>query len=143
MTNAACIEHEGARSSNGYGAVWHGGKAVGAHRLAYCRAHGMDLSDIAGQVVRHKCDNPPCVNPDHLELGTHKDNAYDRVVRSRQHDQSGERGPGAVLTAQQVEQIRERYVPRCRSNGAAALSREFGVSRSNVSAIVNFKSWSK
>ena len=76
LPGGECIEWTGARSAAGYGRL--GTKY--AHRVAYEKAHG----PIArGMVVRHRCDNPPCVNPAHLELGTQADNMRDMAVRGR------------------------------------------------------------
>lgn len=86
-------------SDNGYGVAWFAGKYIGAHRLAYCQHHGLIPADIAGQVVRHRCDNRACVNPHHLELGTHADNMQDMVDRGRQ-------GRPPVLTLDQAWAIR-------------------------------------
>ena len=57
-----------------------------------------------GLVVRHKCDNPLCINPEHLELGTHQDNANDRVKRDRQA--KGSRNGNAILNEEQVKEIK-------------------------------------
>ena len=55
----------------GYGKIRSvNGEHHGAHRVAYCDEHGLDIGDIRGLVVRHSCDNPPCCNPSHLRLGT-------------------------------------------------------------------------
>ena len=51
--------------------------------MVYAEANGLALEDIKGKVVRHKCDEPKCVNPEHLELGTPKDNMDDRTKRDR------------------------------------------------------------
>ena len=83
-SGSGCIEFDGARlSSGGYGAIRHEGKVVRAHRLAYCHANGVTLESIAGFEVRHSCDNPPCINPAHLLLGTHTDNMRDMFERDR------------------------------------------------------------
>ena len=76
-----CIEWTGSVDRDGYGKLekWHNGKRVQfAHRWAYIQAHG-DIPE--GMCVRHKCDNRPCINPDHLEVGTHADNMQDRLAR--------------------------------------------------------------
>lgn len=78
-----CINHTFKCRGIGYGYLQHEGKQVLAHRLAYCQANDLPLEDIAGQVVRHKCDNPKCVNPDHLEIGSQADNMTDKVQRGR------------------------------------------------------------
>ena len=66
----------------GYGAfsIWPISSAIPAHRYAYERAHG---AIPAGLVVRHSCDNPPCVNPAHLLVGTIADNWMDAILRGR------------------------------------------------------------
>jgi len=63
-----------------YGSVYVAGKSQRAHRLSYEIAYGR-IPD--GLLVRHKCDTPACVRPDHLELGTHADNSRDRTIRGR------------------------------------------------------------
>lgn len=75
-----CLVWTGFRNADGYGKVTVRGRQWSAHRLAYTDAWG----DIPpGKVVRHKCDNPSCVNPSHLELGTGADNCRDRDLRGR------------------------------------------------------------
>ena len=76
-----CVEHN--QSSPRYGYTTRDGKTVGFHRLAYVEKHGMSLEDIKGLVVRHKCDNPRCINPEHLEVGTQADNNADMKLRGR------------------------------------------------------------
>lgn len=65
----------------GYGNILHRGKVMLTHRVAYELAHGVELE---GMVVCHKCDNPPCINPEHLFLGTHADNVHDKMEKGRQ-----------------------------------------------------------
>lgn len=82
-TPTGCWEWNGAKNSSGYGVVTLRRAKIynqRVHRLVY-QIHNGDLhSDL---VVRHKCDNPPCVNPEHLEIGTHSDNMNDMSVRNR------------------------------------------------------------
>lgn len=75
-----CWKWIGAKLRHGYGSFYFKGRAHLAHRLAYILSNG----EIEGGLhVRHKCDNPNCCNPNHLELGTHADNMHDRVKRGR------------------------------------------------------------
>lgn len=82
---ADCWLWRGAITSAGYGSVGivcreHHEVTRPAHRVAYVLAHG----DIpSGLVVMHSCDNPPCVNPAHLSLGTHADNRRDSIAKGR------------------------------------------------------------
>ena len=83
VTESGCWEWSGGRREGGYGAFTAerlGYKRAGAHRAMYESEHGAVPPE---QVVRHSCDNPPCVNPDHLLLGTHADNMGDMAERRR------------------------------------------------------------
>ena len=81
VTERGCWEWNGARNSNGYGNLGLGGGRTGAaHRVSYEVHHG-PIPD--GMFVRHKCDNPPCINPDHLLIGTPRQNSGDMVKRRR------------------------------------------------------------
>jgi hypothetical protein len=130
-----CVEWHGYRDRKGYGRK--GGILM--HRVAYCKYHGIELSEIDGQVIRHKCDNPGCVNPEHLEPGTVADNNHDTVNRGRQA--KGEKNGAAKLTAAQVTEIRERYIPGSRTVGSRALAREYGVSDRQIGRIVDGSKW--
>lgn len=80
--NTGCWLWEGAANAKGYGQVWQDGdKIIFAHRLSYIVSKGPIAPKM---VVCHRCDFPPCVNPDHLFLGTVSDNAKD-MVRKRRH----------------------------------------------------------
>ena len=74
-----CIEYPGARMK-GYGWRWFRGKATFAHRAAWIAAFGPIPE---GMCVLHRCDNPPCINLDHLFLGTKRDNYDDMVAKGR------------------------------------------------------------
>ena len=97
-----CWSWIGSTDPKGYGSVMVQGKAYKAHRAAYL----VHVGEIGiGQVVRHACDNPGCVNPGHLLLGTTYDNNRDRVDRGR--SAVGESHPRAVLSDNMVRAIRE------------------------------------
>ena len=133
-----CILWAGARKPNGYGQRrLPGGRFTSAHRQAWVEAHG---PIPAGMVVMHRCDNPPCVNVDHLMLGTQADNLADmrRKGRAGRGAARGEAAPSAKLTWVQVESIRQRVANGERPIDLAA---EFGLSRSSVHSIVHYKTW--
>jgi predicted XRE-type DNA-binding protein len=124
-----------------YGVLGWKGKTVRAHRLAYYLANNVPMGSIKGLFVRHKCDNPKCVNPSHLELGDAQSNVDDRESRSRSAKLSGEQQSNAKLTAAQAEEIRRMYIPKHPDYNQKALAAKFGVSRPRISMIVHGHSY--
>ena len=124
---------------DGYGQVVVDGKRLLAHRLAYCEFNNLNYSDIKGKIVRHKCDNPTCVNPLHLELGSHADNMADRAVRNRAA--KGEAHGRAKLSEVDIKTIRDRYIRGSKVHGSTAIAKDFGVAFQTVSKIVNRHKW--
>lgn len=139
--STACIEFAGKhRDKDGYGRVFYQGKkGVPAHRVAYCENRDIPLSSIAGQIVRHECDNPACINPDHLLLGSQADNVRDRCERGR--SACGERNSQSKLDAETVQYIRTNYKPRDPVYGAAVMARRYGVVKSLVAMVVRREIW--
>jgi hypothetical protein len=78
-----CIEATGFKSPKGYCRAQLNGKRHLAHRVSYVLSRGISIEDINGYLVCHKCDNPSCINPDHLFLGTNKDNLDDMREKGR------------------------------------------------------------
>lgn len=76
----ACCKWQKGRARGGYGRTNHKGDPWPAHRLMWTLLHGPIPS---GKLVCHACDNPPCINPRHLGLGTHKTNYEDMMLRGR------------------------------------------------------------
>lgn len=86
-----------------------------------------------GKIVRHKCDNPSCVNPDHLEVGTLSDNAQDAIARGRRR--LGEKSYMAKLTeAQAIEALKSKESP-------TVLAKRFGVTRQCIGMLRHKHSW--
>lgn len=116
-----CVEHGQRGSKFGYGSttVTEDGvrRRTSLHRAVYCKHKGCKLAEIDGLVVMHICDNPKCINPNHLKLGTGIDNILDRQVKERNYTK---------LTREQVIFIRENYKPYDKEFGSAALARSFG-----------------
>lgn len=136
-----CWDWTAARDPLGYGFFrMEPGKPMWrAHRAAWALVNG-PIPD--GMIVCHRCDNPPCVRPEHLFLGTDQDNTDDRVAKgrsSRMVSHYGETSPLAVLTAAQVDEIRTRYA----AGGVfqRELAAEYGVSQTQIGRIVRLVRW--
>lgn len=128
-----CWEWCGQIASTGYGRIRFGQLHTFAHRVSYSFFFG---KIPRGLCVLHKCDNPRCVRPDHLFLGTKKDNTDDAVRKGRMPH--GESHKLHKLSAAQVTEIRQRH-----SSGESrrALRTDFRISKSQVQRIVTAASW--
>lgn len=133
-----CWTWTGALAGSGYGSFHVGGRSVSAHRIAYGLTK--DRWPTATELVRHKCDNPACVSPHHLETGSHVDNARDMVERGRNRsgETVGEKNGNAKLSAADVETIR-RLIEAGKNN--TVIARQFGVTHSMISRIRRGQSW--
>ncbi len=134
-----CWEWGAGKSGTGYGSFnWGTSKEgkIGAHRASWL----ISIGEIPmGMEVLHRCDNPGCVRPSHLFLGSTKDNSVDKVNKKRHA--FGARNSCAKLTEEQIIEIRSRYY-----TGEILhreLAEEFGVSRVQITNIINFKRWKK
>ena len=126
-----------AASKRGYGKfTMKSGSWELAHRVAYKLYSGV-IPD--GMSVLHKCDNPHCVNPKHLYLGTYKDNALDRETRYRGNHVDGMRHGRNKLTSSQVLEIRDLYDTGKYS--CFRLASIYDVDSKTVYDIVNRKIW--
>ncbi|KKL91034.1 hypothetical protein LCGC14_1898770, partial [marine sediment metagenome] len=103
-----CWEWTASTQSRGYGCFGINGRIELAHRISYQHFYG-SIPD--GMQVLHRCDNPPCVNPLHLFLGTFQDNMDDRKVKGHNGLFSGERNGRAKLTTEEALAIRDSVAP--------------------------------
>jgi hypothetical protein len=104
-----CWLWTGAKTKHGYGLVSYGARSRRASRISWYLQHG--VLPGAGQCVCHSCDNPSCVNPAHLWLGSQADNMRDMTCKGRHRNtpHSGSENGNSRLTAAWVEQIRFLY----------------------------------
>jgi len=141
----ACWPWKAYRDHRGYGKFgiprWMAGDGphiLLAHRVAYALAYGEPPSD---KMVCHRCDNPPCVRPDHLFLGVSADNVRDMWTKGRAFmpKQVGERHHSAKLTEAQVLDLRRRY----RAGGITIqqLATEHGVSMATIGHTLTGRVW--
>lgn len=136
--DSACWEWRAGGDQDGYGIFYPSrDKGIRSHRFSWMLRHG----DIpAGLKVLHACDNPSCVNPSHLSLGTDLDNVrdMDRKGRRRNNPARGEANGKARLTIHQVMQIRARAVT---GDSMTAIAREYGVTKSAIRSVVRCRTW--
>ena len=127
-----CWEWLGSTKNKGYGVVRLSkcGKDEYAHRVMWELIHGTIPNHLH---IRHKCDNPNCVCPEHLELGTHADNMRDKVIRNKSC--RGETRPGRKLTEIDVRAIRRD--PR----SIRIVADDYPVSASTIQAIRELRKW--
>lgn len=121
----------GATVTCGYG-IWVAHGERNAHRGSWVMHNGPIPK---GMHVLHKCDNPGCVNPDHLRLGTHQDNMRDLREKGRAYGAKGEANFSAKLSEQQVLAI------LCDPRAIRVIAEEFGMTQSSIQNIKNGKTW--
>ena len=152
---SGCIEYHGKNGrgkpgGNLYGEISLFGKKkvrISTHRLFFQVFKGPIPYKPVGKkeprngfVVRHTCDNPPCVNPEHLLLGTDVDNLQDAKIKGRLRGPSGARSIHGILTEEQVRRIWDLHAKGLRQFEIAA---EIGIRRQNVFAVIRGRAWKR
>lgn len=131
---SGCIEWQMARSAHGYPKIWLQGRIVIVSRYILTMLVGPPEADMKAM---HTCDNPPCINPDHLKWGTHTDNMRDSFAKNRMTRNHGENHHKVKLTESQVREIRSLKGTMTNVN----LGKKYGVSRSAISHVLSGKNW--
>ncbi len=125
--DSGCHEWSGSKDEDGYGYFCVLGRTVKAHRFSIMRATGAEIPE--GMCVCHSCDNPKCVNPAHLWLGTNADNTADRVVKGR----TSRQGAPPKLTDEQVMEVIGMLATG--EHSCADVARHFGVTKALITKI--------
>ena len=141
-----CIEWQNAKDKFGYGKIKYADGVRSTHRIAFELKYGPIPEDLC---VLHKCDNPSCINVDHLFLGTRAENMADKVAKGRQSKgpeqhrnrkpNTGENNGRAKLSLQDVTEIRDLY-----DNGIckqSELAERYGVDWRQIHRIIKRKHW--
>jgi hypothetical protein len=130
LDSEGCWIWLGRKYPNGYGRIGYQGSEICSHRLSWIVHRGQITDEL---MVLHKCDNPKCINPDHLFLGTQADNMHDMVTKNRQQHGSGH-------YASKITEEIVRYI-RNSSDTGVSLSKALGVSTSLISMIRSNSIW--
>lgn len=139
-----CWEWTGSLNRSGYGAFRTKDRYVPASRYSWFLAHGAIPDEMC---VCHRCDNPPCVNPAHLFLGTLADNAHDMIAKGRAKylqnfracQGKGMDNPQAKLDDDKIRAIRSLHI---QGLGTRRLARQFNVGRTTIQRTLQGKMWS-
>lgn len=133
-SDTGCWEWTAQCDMYGYGRISRNKHPALAHRVSY-EIHKGPIP--RGALIMHSCDNRSCVNPDHLSVGSHKDNMADMVSKGRSPSGARHHRPSAVLTEKDVLEIRA-------ANGVSQrkLADQYGVGQDQISRIRAGKRWS-
>jgi len=135
----SCWNWIAGKNSDGYGSFWTGKVDIRAHRFSWMLING-DIPKHAshhGLCVLHRCDNPACVNPDHLFIGEIALNNADRASKGRNNHASGTNHQSAKLDDIKVRVIR-RYADVI---SQSELGRIFGVTKQSIRSVVRRETW--
>lgn len=130
--DSGCWIWGGAKTADGYGLFFNGEQTERAHRFSY-RAYVAEIPQ--GRLLLHRCDNPSCVNPQHLVVGTQLENVADMRRKNRAVDVAGSKHGRAKLSEEKVVSIRADG--RCH----AVIAAEHGVSKGLISQIKTRTIW--
>ncbi len=134
--NNGCWEWKMATNArSGYGMTSFNGKSMSAHRASYECFKGEIPNKM---IVLHFCDNKKCVNPDHLILGTHKENTIDMMKKGRMASFKGVNNSSAILNEDKVLEIRKMSAQGKKPKQIAA---HFGIKYYTCIDVINRRNW--
>ncbi len=135
ITESDCIEFTGCRDGCGYGRINKEGKLVRLHRAVWEDRHGTIPEK---HEICHTCDNPACINVNHLYAGTHKQNMGDMIARNRRRSSKGSLSHRAKLHEKDITLIRARI-----ESGEACyiIARDYSVTGEAILAIKHKRTW--
>ncbi len=135
-----CWTWSGPKNARGYGTLYINRKNQSAHRCSWELHNGPipPRNSIDRLCVCHKCDNPSCVNPNHLFLGTHADNMYDAKIKNR-HATGGSARKVSKLTPEQVKEIKSQLATKTKS--LRELARSYEITHNTIWLIKIGKMW--
>jgi len=130
-----CWEWSGSKNKKGYGMFRYDGKNISTHRCSWILHYGEIPNDL---FVLHKCDNPSCVNPNHLFLGTNEDNMKDMAQKGRAGTKFGTSHSNSKLCEEDIVEIF-----RLKNDGflGVEIARIYNVTSANISYILKGKGW--
>lgn len=132
-----CWEWTGSKDKDGYGKMKIHGEMKRAHRVSWEIHNNKKIPK--GMLICHKCDNPSCVNPYHLFIGTYSENIIDMFNKKRNSNRGGENAHSSKLTWQQVYKI--RHLLNNSKKTQQEIANMFKVSKSQIYRIKYNKQW--
>jgi len=135
ISDNECWEWQGAKHKQGYGNFGYKRKTMLAHRVSWILFRGKLDPDI---LVCHKCDNPSCINPKHLFLGTDKDNTIDAAKKGRMGNARGEKNYNSKLNESIIKEIRKMRFDGISHN---KIAKRYLISESTVKDISSRRTW--
>jgi hypothetical protein len=128
-----CLEWQGSRRSFGHGELRVNSRNDSVHRLMATLIYG----EPNGRYALHSCDNPPCINPDHLRWGSQKENLLEMQAKGRKFIAYGEQTTSSKLTIADVREIRQLFP----SLNKSELARMYGVTQPTIRKVVENITW--